>query len=295
MDAKNALEAVEAIRSTVPESELVEFDTGLVEQYSLVAEAVGPVAVVAAEEATETKLDPSDVREALFGKLDVAHKGHAATVDALNTGRHKDKFEVVDRKTTEAEFADWLSDEKRLSYITEQMEAGRVPHVIASPNVEIDSKTYTKAARKFGEGQPYSNVYTDVTDQCTPAELSGTDPSNGNKLHFNVVFEDFDESLYGKVAESKAGLIKLQEDAPSLEAPTRLKALTYGFTLRAERGGVLNGPGTADLLYMRDYMVEPKPIGRGLCVPRSVVGGDGGAVFHGSNVEFPYDGRALVG
>ena len=300
MDAKNALEAVEAIRSTVPETGLPEFDASLVELFGLVVKGVGPVAIEAAtsdeaELTTEAKLDPSDVREVLFGKLDVAHRGHTAVVEALNTGRRKDKFEAADRDTIETEFTAWLSEEK-LCYITEQLAAGRVAHVTASPNVEIDVKTYEKAARKFGENQRYStDFYSDVASQCTPAELSGTDPENGNKVHFNVVFEDFDDELYGTVQEQKDGLTKLKQDAPFLEAPSRIKSLTYDFTLREDRDGNLSGSGVNNLTYMRDYMVEPRRVGHRLYVPFSFVRDYGGPVVSSSHVQNPVVGRALVG
>ena len=64
MDAKNALEAVEAnivaMRDTVPEAEQAEFDTGLVD-LGLVTEAVGSLAVNTVDdrsEATTSDVDP---------------------------------------------------------------------------------------------------------------------------------------------------------------------------------------------------------------------------------------------
>lgn len=295
MDAKNALEAVEAIRSTLPEAELAEFDAGIAEQLGLVTETAGSLATEATVETNEIKLNTVEVKESLFGQLDVAYAAHEEVVDALNTGREEDRFEAADRKTAEAEFTAWLTED-RLGYIVEQVAAGRIPHVMATPNVEVDDETFEKAARKFGEKQPYAtDFYSGVVNQCTPVELSGTDPTNGNKIHFNVVFEDFDGALYGTPEANGTGLAKLQEVNPFLEAPSMLKGLTNVFTLRKARGGTLSGAGTGKLTYMRDYTVEPKPFGGDSCVPRLIVRDGGNLIVDRSCVRYDGDGHALVG
>lgn len=247
------------------------------------------------DETNEVQLDTSEVRESLFGQLDIAHAAHEEVVDALNTGKRKNKIEVADRETVETEFAAWLTED-RLGYIAEQVAVGRTPHVVATPNTEVDAKTLEKASRKFGDKQPYAtDFYSGVVGQCTPAELSGTNPKNGNKVHFNVVFEEFDDELYGTPAAQKAGLTKLQEDDPFLEAPSMLKGLTHVFTLRKARGGTLSGSSTANLTYIRDYTVEPQPVGYGSCVPGLIVLDGGGLVVRNSHVRRDGVGRALVG
>ena len=54
MDVKGALEAFEAIRSTVPEADRLALDAELTTRYGHIAEVAGPVAVATAAETVET-------------------------------------------------------------------------------------------------------------------------------------------------------------------------------------------------------------------------------------------------
>ena len=248
-----------------------------------------------AEDTAEIDPKTIEAKELLLGQLDIAYRGQVDTVGALNTGKDEgDKIKPASSETLTSEFETWLTPDK-LSYIAKQIEAGRVPHLLATRNVQVDSETLLQAAEQFAKGQPDSRSYRDIINQCTPAELSGTNPNSGNQVHFNVVFEDFDKDLYGTVAEQKAALTRLQTENPFLEAPSMLKSLTYLFTLRAERGGQLSGDGTFDSTFNRDYTLEPKSFGGGLCVPFLIVIDCGTFIVGDSFVRNDRVGRALVG
>ena len=66
MDVKGALEAFEAIRSTVPEADRLALDAELTTRYGHIAEVAGPVAVATAAETVETPETAFDRRLAVF-------------------------------------------------------------------------------------------------------------------------------------------------------------------------------------------------------------------------------------
>lgn len=248
-----------------------------------------------AEDTAETDSKTKEAKELLLGQLDIAYRGHVDTVDALNTSKEEsDKKNPASSETLASEFETWLTPDK-LNYIAKLIEAGHVPHLLATRNVQVDSQTILQAAKEFAKGQVDSSIYPDVINQFTPAELSGTNPNRGNQVHFNVVFEDFDKDLFGTVAEQKATLTRLQAENPFLEAPSVLKSLTRLFTLRAERGGQLFGVSTSTLTYDRDYTLEPKSVGSDLCVPYLYVHDLGYFLVGASFVRYGFVGRALVG
>ena len=74
-----------------------------------------------------------------------------------------------------------------------------------------------------------------------------------------------------------------------------LKGLTHVFTLRKARGGTLSGSSTANLTYIRDYTVEPQPLGYDSYVPSLIVNGRGNLSVVRSYVRNDFAGRALVG
>lgn len=231
-------------------------------------------------------------REMLLGQLDIAHTAHLATAKALGM---RSEYAPASRDVLGHEFKTWLTESK-LSYIAEQMAAGRTPYVVATPNVAVDYFTLDVAADKFSQGQPLSvSFYSEIIDQCTPEELSGTDPKNGNKVYFNVVFGEADPGLYGDVQASKAGLARLKRNYPFLEAPSQLKSLAYYFTLRAARGGTLEGPDVGGLTYMRNYALKPKKYHGRLEVSESTLNQGGRLFVIGGDVRMERDGRALVG
>ena len=78
MDIEHALEAVEAIRGTVPVEEHLAFDAELANRLGLASEAVGPLATTEALNSEvvpvpEAITDTTDLRESLLSGFDAAY------------------------------------------------------------------------------------------------------------------------------------------------------------------------------------------------------------------------------
>jgi hypothetical protein len=233
----------------------------------------------------------TEAKELLFGQLDIAHRGHVLTVNALNINKDKDDIvEPASPETLTSEFESWLTPQ-RLSYIIKQIEAGRVPHVVATRNVHVDGETLLQATKEFGKGQKEANIWPDVFSKHTKAELSGTNPSNNNQVYFNVFFEDTNRELRGSSKEISDGIAKLQAEDTFIEAPSMLKGLTYLFTLREARGGDLSGPYTE----MHTYVLDPTIPDDSFYTPNLEVDNYGRFTAAGCPPASGTDGRALVG
>ncbi len=252
---------------------------------------------VAVEAASESNVDPADVKEALVGQLNTSFKGYLSQVEQINKNRSKeDKIEAGDEETLATEFDEWLSLDK-LTYMTAAQEAD--PELLfticAVANETVTPDEIIEDAREFGKKQPYkTTVYPEVITQYTPEEVSGTNPENGKKFKFVAVPSKFTPELYGTINVQQDNLAELQKDAPFLEAPTPLVGMTHLHNRRA-MGDKLVGAGTANKTYMRSYGMEDKPLGWDRYVPGLIVYDSGGLVVRNSDVRLGNGGFALVG
>jgi hypothetical protein len=168
--------------------------------------------------------------------------------------------------------------------------------VIASPNnVEITPDEAEGLAVEFGKNQPYPTyLWNPILKRYTPAELSGTDPSNGNKMRFAAVPSKLTPELYGTVAAQRDALAKLQADMPDVRVSSHLDDLVYWFTLRAGGDDLAHGD-VFERTYNRHFNLPEQRIGGAGCVLHSFVDDDGGPGVSGSVVRSGDYGRALVG
>lgn len=252
---------------------------------------------VAVEAASESKVDPADIKEALTGQLDTSFKGYLSQVEQINKNRsEEDKIEAGDAETLTTEFEAWFSEDRQAN-MAEAMEVD--PELTftlcAVANETVTPDEIIEDAREFGKEQPYkTTVYPEVITQYTPEEVSGTNPENGKKFKFVAIPSKFTPELFGKVKAQQDTLAELKKDAPFLEAPTPLVGMTFLHTRRA-MGDKLVGDGTANKTYMRSYGMEDKPFGRYRCVPSLVVLDYGKLVVDYSDVQRDSVGFALVG
>jgi hypothetical protein len=260
----------------------------------------GAVAVEGATdeaEATTTTEAETTTKEVLIGLLDTTSRGYSAVLDSLNQGRRKKDVLVgaSDEQLAE-EFEAWFTEDK-LAYVTAAQEAD--PNVrftlVATPNVLANSKDVTKAAKAFGENQPYSTyVWDELYGKYSAEQLSGTDPSNGKAVAFSLIPSTYTPEMGGTVVEQRAKFAKLQADNPDLKVPTVLDAVTYWQTLRAQ-GYQLRDNFTFDRTYIRHFDLPEQRVGRWSVVPYSCVYDDGRPYLDLSDAGGRYDARVAVG
>lgn len=262
--------------------------------------ATGAVAVEGAmqEEAdTATEVSASDIKESLAEQLLAAAKGYKATIDALNGGRRKKDVlpEATDKAIT-AEFEEWLTEDK-LAYVVAAQEAD--PDVrftlVAMPNIVATKEDLVKAAKDFGENQPYETyVWDELYKKYTPEQLSGTNPDNGNSVVFSLIPSTYTPDMEGTVVEQRAKLAKLQASNPDLKVPSPLEAVTYWQTLRAG-GDQLADSSTFDKTYIRHFDLPEQRFDDWLYVPDSYVYDDGRPNLINSNAQNGLHARVAVG
>lgn len=297
MDVKGALEAVEAIRGTVPLSEQANFDAELATRLGLVSEAAGTVAVEGARQAeTEVEATPY-TKESIAEQLSTSFRGYQFVVDSLNSSRKpKDILFVAAPETLATEFEAWFTEDK-LAYVTAAQEADPSMRftLVATPNVLADHKDIIKVAEIFGKSQPYETyVYDTLYKKYSAQELSGTDPDNGNAVVFSLIPSNYTPEMGGTVIEQRAKLAKLQTENPDLKVPSVLESVTYWQTLRAQ-GQRLADNTTFDRTYIRHFDLPEKRVDDWSDVPGSYVGVDGKPRLDGSRAGNACDGRLSVG
>ena len=157
MDAKSGIEAIsvniDAIRSTIPQDELPEFETGLA-NLGLVAENVGPLATTEALSDTpvtpevvatpEAVTDPSDLRESLLSGFEAAYNTYAGVVETVNTARAQAKgrkkpeqLAVIDQDTVRTTLEAMLENEAVVAEL-----AADIDHFAKSPESDSPEAGY---------------------------------------------------------------------------------------------------------------------------------------------------------
>ena len=261
--------------------------------------ATGVVAVEGALQAAETEVEAPapDAKESLPDQLSSAFKGYSAVIDALNDGRRKkDVLPVVTEEALLAELEAWFTDDK-LMYVVAAQEAD--PNVrftiVATPNVLVTPKDLIRAAKAFGQSQPYETyVWDELYGKYTAQQLSGTNPDNGNAVQFNLIPSSFTPEMEGTVVEQRAKLAKLQADNPDLKVPSVLDAVTYWQTLRAQ-GEQLADNATFDRTYIRHFDLPEQRFSVWSRVPYSYVYVDGRSYLNFSYVQYDRGARVAVG
>jgi hypothetical protein len=258
----------------------------------------GAVAVEGAtDEAEATTEVETTTKEVLLGLLDTTSRGYNAVLDSLNQGRRKKDVLVgaSDEQLAE-EFEAWFTEDK-LAYVTATQEAD--PNVrftlVATPNVLANSKDVTKAAKAFGEDQPYSTyVWDELYGKYSAEQLSGTDPSNGKTVAFSLIPSTYTPEMDGTVVEQRAKFAKLQADNPDLKVPSVLDSVTYWQTLRAQ-GYQLRDNFTFDRTYIRHFDLPEQRVDRWSYVLYSYVDIDGKPYLDRSVADGQDDARVAVG
>jgi len=203
---------------------------------------------------------------------------------------------VATDETVAEEFEAWFSEDK-LAYVAVAQEAD--PEVrftlVATPNVLVNDKELAKAAKAFGQNQPYETYVWDLLySRYTPEQLSGTDPSNGNAVAFSLIPSKYTPEMDGTVVEQRGKLDKLQADNPDLKVPSPLEAVTHWQTLRAQ-GDQLADNTTFDRTYIRHFDLPEQRFGGWLRVPGSCVSGDGKPILDYSYAQYDVRARVAVG
>jgi hypothetical protein len=136
MDSKSALEAVAAIRLTVPPEQLKDFDTQLAEQYGHTAEIAGPLAVQA--EADET-LPKKEIKCFLNASIEMSSERQLDVVRQF--------WEVLGCKMPEL-------DEKQKAALNNTIERNPFMRVMPAPLLDINGcKTIAERARSAFRNQ----------------------------------------------------------------------------------------------------------------------------------------------
>lgn len=256
----------------------------------------GSVALEAAN-SEEAQVDQSDFKETVNNQLDSAFTVYSTLTEQLNVGRSgKEQLQLADAETVEAEFKAWFTDEKA-EQATKLMETDPELRftLVATPNTLATADEIIDLAKDFGKGQPYETyVWSEIYGKYTPEQLSGTDPSNGNAVSFNLVASRFTPELEGTVARQRKMLAALQEDSPNLKVPSVLDDIAYWQTLRAQ-GEALTGDGTFDKTYIRHFDLPEKRLDGWDCVLYSYVGDRGWPALYGSDASYGGSGRVAVG
>jgi hypothetical protein len=252
----------------------------------------------ATETARDVKVDPADVKESLLGQLDTAFSGYKTVVEHINGGRSREEqVEVADQETVETELKTWLTDEKA-EYMARTQEADPELRwtLIASPNnVEVTPEEAEELAVEFGKNQPYLTYpLSPILKRYTPAELSGTDPSNGNKIRFAAVPSKLTPELYGTVAAQRDALAELQADMPDVRLSSHLDDLVYWYTLRAQGDDLAHGDVYERTNNSHFDLPEQRLDGDDFVLD-SCVNVIGEPSINAQSVRFAYYGRALVG
>jgi hypothetical protein len=259
--------------------------------------ATGVVAVEGATRATDTEVSTTDIKESLAQQMLTASKGYKATIDTLNDGRRKrDILPEATHNAITAEFEEWLTEDK-LAYVVTAQEADSDVRftLVATPNVVATKEDLVKAAKAFGENQPYTTyVWDELYKKYIPEQLSGTDPGNGNSVVFSLIPSSYTPDMEGTVVEQRAKLAELQASNPGLKVPSPLEAVAYWQTLRAVGDQLADG-STFDRTYIRHFDLPERRLDGWLGVPRSYVSDVGRPVLDDSGARSGDGARLAVG
>jgi len=253
--------------------------------------------VLAVEQTVELETPETTLtKESLAEQLGIAHKGYSATIEALNSGKRKNKLEVADHETVAKEFEAWFTDDKlEAAKALLELDPDTKFTLVATPNVEATDKDIIKAAKVFGKTMPYETyVYEPIYGKYTAEQLSGTNPDNGNTVQFSLIPNTITPGeLSGTVAQQRAKLTELQKENPELKVPSVLEAITFWQTAKAA-GEFANGYDWRKT-YIRHLNLPEQRIVSWTRVPYSYVSDRGEPALSGSYVGDDTRSRVSVG
>ncbi len=304
MDAKNAFEAIEAIRNTVPSEELQVLDSELATQFGLIVEVTGTVAV-AETIVTPTPEAPTINSERLLATLDTALTTYSSLLDTVNAartdakGRKKDKpspLEAVDQDTIRAEVEAIAANPAILVDLQAEADYFSANPETNSPAVGFDIVVIPEGLSTTDEQAITKDVQAKITTQYNPyiqgdryndtrtSEVTG----KGYRIafaprHYNVPSGDTDtQTAWMKAANQNTS-------STQLKTATDVEALAQINNLQAT--GELNDPNTRfDKSYFRRF--DQAPVDD--CVLYVCVDAYGRLNLGGSNVRGDRSTRALV-
>lgn len=271
--ANGTMPTAERVASVLTDSEILDEVRSRNLELSPVIGSVATESVANdALEVSETLPNPV-TPESLAEQLTAAYKGYETVATLLNDGRKKkEHVEIVDRETVATEFEAWLSEDK-LAYVAKAMEADPELRftLVATPNTVAKADEIIDIAKEFGKNQPYNTtVWPDIYSKYTPEQLSGTDPSNGKSVKFNLIPDKLDPALYGNASQQLNCLEVLQAENPFVVVPSVLEGVTFWYTLRAS-GDSLSAGEVFERTYVRHFDLPIKRVGGLRNVPYSCV------------------------
>jgi hypothetical protein len=179
MDAKNAFEAIEAIRTTVPADELQVLDSELATRFGLLVEELAGSVVLTetVDTVTATSEHAPITAESLLDTFDSAYQSYGLLVDSSNDQRatvkgSKDKrpeqLTVVDQETVRAEIEALLANpglleelEAEADYFTKNPEVG-------SPEAGFDLVIVPEGLTPADEQATAKTLQAKITTDYTP-------------------------------------------------------------------------------------------------------------------------------
>lgn len=200
-------------------------------------------------------------------------------------------LELLERKR-----AEWQADGTVDYLVSELIEHGSTPNLIATPNVLANWKELRGMAKRFGERQPYETyIYDGLYKKYSPGELSGA--LTDGPLRFSLIPSRYTERLGSNTADRQLEILaQMQSENPDLHlrVPSVLDAIVYWQTLRS-RGDALADRTTFDKTYIGHFDLPAKQLDGWLRVPRSCVYDDGVPNLDASSTDFDCVVRVAVG
>ena len=265
----------------------------------------GALAVEATQAATPQTPEIAEVLPPLGKEAFKAEKlpfaiigGNAIVVNLNSLRKPKNHVEALDPATVEKEYDAWFTED-RFAFVKSTLEADPELEatIDATPNIKVSGKEVLELEHKFGEGQPYkTDVWSNILTEYTDTEVSGTNPDNGNTVMFSIRFSKPTPNMSGNRKQQIVKLGALQAVNPFVRDHSPLEAVTHAQTLRAQSGDKpLVGDAAFYATVGRNFTMEPKSVGGGLCVPDFFVSANGEPVVGDSGVVFGVSVSVVVG
>ncbi len=237
------------------------------------------------------------IKELLLSRFGVTATGYKSVIDSLNKDRDpRDRITKASRERLISEFEGWFTEDKE-QYIGEAKKADPSLDftLVATPNRLVDSGSLVKAAKDFGENQPYGTiVWEELESRYTAEQVSGTDPDNGKVAIFSLIPNKTTLKIDGTVEEQREKLEKLKLEHPFLKIPSLLEAISFWQTLRAGGAKFIND-SSHERTYISHFDLPNQVIGEWEYTIQSFIDIQGGAVIYTASTNYGHLARIAVG